>query len=138
MLLPKFDFHEPASIDEACEIMATYGAKAKLLVLCYPNSPTGKTAPPEFYEQAIQFAKQNDVVVTVDPKTGNPISWHGVTTVKPNRLEAFECAGIEDIHRDEGTCSKSTTTPNPNLTNSKLSSKNAKPSSNISKNRTNN
>ena len=31
MLLPKFDFHEPASIDEACEIMATYGAKAKLL-----------------------------------------------------------------------------------------------------------
>jgi carbon-monoxide dehydrogenase medium subunit len=31
MLLPKFDFHEPGSIDEACEIMATYGAKAKLL-----------------------------------------------------------------------------------------------------------
>lgn len=31
MLLPKFDFHEPASVDEACEIMATYGAKAKLL-----------------------------------------------------------------------------------------------------------
>ena len=31
MLLPKFDFHEPASIDEACEIMAAYGAKAKLL-----------------------------------------------------------------------------------------------------------
>lgn len=31
MLLPKFDFHEPASVAEACEIMATYGAKAKLL-----------------------------------------------------------------------------------------------------------
>ena len=31
MLLPRFDFHEPASIDEACEIMATYGPKAKLL-----------------------------------------------------------------------------------------------------------
>jgi len=31
MLLPMFDFHEPTSIDEACEIMATYGAKAKLL-----------------------------------------------------------------------------------------------------------
>ena len=31
MLLPKFDFHEPASVGEACEIMATYGVKAKLL-----------------------------------------------------------------------------------------------------------
>jgi carbon-monoxide dehydrogenase medium subunit len=31
MLLPRFDFHEPASIDEACEILATYGPKAKLL-----------------------------------------------------------------------------------------------------------
>jgi CO/xanthine dehydrogenase FAD-binding subunit len=31
MLLPKFDFHEPASVSEACEIMETYGAKAKLL-----------------------------------------------------------------------------------------------------------
>lgn len=31
MLLPTFDFHEPTSIDEVCEILATYGAKAKLL-----------------------------------------------------------------------------------------------------------
>lgn len=31
MLLPTFDFHEPASLDEACEMMATFGPKAKLL-----------------------------------------------------------------------------------------------------------
>ena len=31
MLLPRFEYHQPASIDEACEIMATYGPKAKLL-----------------------------------------------------------------------------------------------------------
>ena len=31
MLLPKFAFHEPASVDEACEIMDTFGAKAKLI-----------------------------------------------------------------------------------------------------------
>jgi carbon-monoxide dehydrogenase medium subunit len=31
MLLPRFDFHEPASIAEACEILATYGPKAKLM-----------------------------------------------------------------------------------------------------------
>jgi LL-diaminopimelate aminotransferase len=39
---------------------------AKLLVLCYPNSPTGKTAPPEFYEQVIAFAKHNEIVIIQD------------------------------------------------------------------------
>ncbi|MCG8450195.1 MAG: LL-diaminopimelate aminotransferase [Pirellulales bacterium] len=41
-------------------------AKAKLLVLCYPNSPTGATAPREFYEQVVQFAKDNSLVVVQD------------------------------------------------------------------------
>ena len=40
--------------------------KAKLLVLCYPNSPTGATAPREFYERVIQFAKDNNIVVIQD------------------------------------------------------------------------
>ena len=31
MLLPKFEFHEPGSVGEACEILAVYGAKAKLI-----------------------------------------------------------------------------------------------------------
>jgi CO/xanthine dehydrogenase FAD-binding subunit len=31
MLLPMFDFHEPASVGEACEIVDAYGAKAKLV-----------------------------------------------------------------------------------------------------------
>ncbi|TWU29347.1 LL-diaminopimelate aminotransferase [Bythopirellula polymerisocia] len=39
---------------------------AKLLVLCYPNSPTGKTAPREFYESVIRFAKDKDIVVVQD------------------------------------------------------------------------
>jgi len=40
--------------------------KAKLLVLCYPNSPTGATAPREFYERVVQFAKDNKIVVVQD------------------------------------------------------------------------
>lgn len=40
--------------------------KAKLLVLNYPNSPTGKTAPSDFYEQVVTFANQNDIVVVQD------------------------------------------------------------------------
>ena len=29
MLLPKFDFHDPATVAEACQIMAEFGDKAK-------------------------------------------------------------------------------------------------------------
>lgn len=31
MLLPKFDYNAPANLEEACQIMANYGAQAKLL-----------------------------------------------------------------------------------------------------------
>lgn len=31
MLLPKFDFHEPKTLNEACQILAAYGVKAKLI-----------------------------------------------------------------------------------------------------------
>lgn len=40
--------------------------RAKLLVLCYPNSPTGRTAPPEFYENVVAFAHENELVVIQD------------------------------------------------------------------------
>lgn len=40
--------------------------KAKLLVINYPNSPTGKTATREFYEEVIAFAKANEVIVVQD------------------------------------------------------------------------
>jgi LL-diaminopimelate aminotransferase len=51
-------------------IPADIASKAKLLVLCYPNSPTGKTATPEFYERAIAFAKKNEVVIIQDAAHG--------------------------------------------------------------------
>ena len=31
MLLPKFDFHEPKTLHEACQILAEYGTKARLI-----------------------------------------------------------------------------------------------------------
>ena len=51
-------------------IPADVRAKAKLLVLCYPNSPTGRTAPPEFYERAIAFAKKHEIVIIQDAAHG--------------------------------------------------------------------
>ena len=39
---------------------------AKLLVLNYPNSPTGKTATREFYERVVRFCQQHQIVVLQD------------------------------------------------------------------------
>lgn len=35
-------------------------------------------------------------VFTADPNPGNPLRWSGVTTIKPNRAEAFAMAGMTD------------------------------------------
>ncbi len=43
-------------------------------------------------------AAERNLLVTVDPSPRNPIPWRGVHLVKPNRLEAFAAAGIEDSH----------------------------------------
>ena len=40
--------------------------KTKLLVINYPNSPTGRTAPPEFYEKVVRLAKEKKFVVVQD------------------------------------------------------------------------
>ena len=39
---------------------------AKLLVLNYPNSPTGKTATVDFYKRVIDFCQQHQIVVIQD------------------------------------------------------------------------
>ena len=51
-------------------IPADVARQAKLLVLCYPNSPTGKTATPEFYERAIAYAKRHEIVIIQDAAHG--------------------------------------------------------------------
>jgi len=40
--------------------------RTKLLYLNYPNNPTGASATREFFEQVIQFAKENNIVVVHD------------------------------------------------------------------------
>ncbi len=57
---------------------------------------------PAFYERLKETVAEFQGPITVDPKPSNPIPWSGVTTMKPNRSEAFDCAGVADRHRDEG------------------------------------
>jgi LL-diaminopimelate aminotransferase len=51
-------------------VPADVWAKTKLLVLNYPNSPTGKTAPRAFYEKVVALAKQHEFVVIQDAAHG--------------------------------------------------------------------
>jgi len=43
-----------------------------------------------------KIAAEHRLIVTVDPSPRNPLPWAGVSLVKPNRLEAFAAAGLED------------------------------------------
>ena len=40
--------------------------RTKLLVLCYPNSPTGRTATRAFYEKVVDWARRHRVIVIQD------------------------------------------------------------------------
>jgi len=40
--------------------------KARVLYLNYPNNPTGATAPKGFFEEAVKFAKENDLLICSD------------------------------------------------------------------------
>lgn len=41
-------------------------AKAKVLVLNYPNNPTGASATADFFAQAVRFAKENNLIIIQD------------------------------------------------------------------------
>ena len=40
--------------------------RAKILALNYPNSPTGRVATREFYQQVVEFAQTNELIVVQD------------------------------------------------------------------------
>lgn len=50
----------------------------------------------ELVEVIAEVAGETGLIVTVDPSPHNPLTWRGVSLVKPNRLEAFASAGMTD------------------------------------------
>ncbi len=67
--------------------------RTKLLVINYPNSPTGRVATREFYEQVVDFAKRNEIVVVQDAAhiflsyEGEPLSFLAVPGAKDVGVE---------------------------------------------------
>ncbi len=51
---------------DLASIPADICKQAKLLVLNYPNSPTGKLATRDFYERVVEFAQRHEIVVVQD------------------------------------------------------------------------
>jgi len=47
-------------------IPAAVRDQAKMMFLNYPNNPTGAVAPPEFLERAVEFARENEMLIVQD------------------------------------------------------------------------
>lgn len=87
-LLPENDFYPDLD-----GIPAEIKQKAKLLVLNYPNSPTGQVATVDFFKKAIDFAHENNLVIVHDAAhlpfqfRGKPLSFLSVPGAKEVGVE---------------------------------------------------
>src|SRR5438270_1015382 len=71
-------------------IPADVRRRAKLLVLNYPNSPTGAVATRDFYRQVIDFARTNQIVVVQDAA-------HLLLTYDSPPLSFLQVEGARDV-----------------------------------------
>jgi LL-diaminopimelate aminotransferase len=76
-------------------------AKAKMMFLSYPNNPTSASATPEYFDKAIAFAKENDLLIIHD-NAYSEIGFDGYTP--PSFLER---PGAKDVAIELFSCSKS-------------------------------
>jgi LL-diaminopimelate aminotransferase len=71
-------------------IPADIKRRAKLLVINYPNSPTGAVATTGFYKKVIDFARQHQVVVVQDAA-------HGLLTYDGPPTSFLQVEGAKDV-----------------------------------------
>jgi len=73
--------------------------RAKLLVINYPNSPTGKVATRAFYEQVIEFARRHRLVVVQDAA-------HIMLTYEGEPLSFLQVPGAREVGVEVHSLSK--------------------------------
>jgi LL-diaminopimelate aminotransferase len=76
-------------------------AKAKMMFLSYPNNPTSAIATPEYFDRAIEFAREHDLLIIHD----NAYSEIGFDGYKPPSF--LERPGAKDVAIELFSCSKS-------------------------------
>ena len=74
--------------------------KANILMIGYPNNPTGAVAPVEFYEEVIAFAKKYDIIVLSD-NAYSEVTFDGY--IAPS---IFQAKGAKDIALEFHSLSK--------------------------------
>ncbi len=75
-------------------------AKAKMMFLSYPNNPTSAIATPEYFDRAIAFAREHDLLLVHD----NAYSEIGYDGYRPPSL--LERSGAKDVAIELFSCSK--------------------------------
>jgi len=80
-------------------VPADVRGRAKLLVLNYPNSPTGKVATREFYSRVVEFAQQNELVVVQDAA-------HIMLTYQGEPLSFLQVPGAKEVGVEVHSLSK--------------------------------
>jgi LL-diaminopimelate aminotransferase len=71
-------------------IPADIKRRAKLLVINYPNSPTGAVATTAFYKKVIEFARQHQVIIVQDAA-------HGLLTYDGPPTSFLQVEGAKDV-----------------------------------------
>lgn len=74
--------------------------KAKILMLNYPNNPTGAIATEEFWRKAVDFCKENNILLVSDMAYGE-VCYDGFRPVS-----VFSVEGAKDVALEVHTCSK--------------------------------
>lgn len=74
--------------------------KAKLIVLNYPNNPTGAIAPEEFLEEAVNFAKEHNLLLCMD-LAYSEVAYNGY---RPPSI--FEVEGAKEVALEFHSLSK--------------------------------
>jgi LL-diaminopimelate aminotransferase len=80
-------------------IPADIRRRAKLLVINYPNSPTGKVATRDFYAKVVDFAKTNEIVVIQDAA-------HIMLSYAERALSFLEVPGAKEVGVEVHSMSK--------------------------------
>ncbi len=93
-LLPENHFYPDFS-----KITADVWERTKMLVLNYPNSPTGQVATEEFYAEVIELAKQHRFIIVQDAA-------HVLLTFRGEPLSFLQIPGAMDVGVEVHSMSK--------------------------------
>ena len=90
---------ENGYLPELEKIPAEIADKAKLMFINYPNNPTGATAPREFFEKVVAFAKKHNIIVCHDAA-------YTEVYFKEPPMSFLEIEGAKDVGIEFGSLSK--------------------------------